>query len=242
MEISEDLFATKGMEYLLVIGFLVALTVFWRILNGSTAPQRISGAASRLLTASGAWFHLPELLYCHQGHTWARPEADDLVGVGIDDFAQRLLGRATSVELPPVGTDIEQGDHGWRLRFDSKAIDLLSPVNGKVVAVNEAVLRSPGLINQDPYGEGWLMKIRVPKLHANLKNLLSGTLSEAWLAQTVRDLQLRIAGNLGTLLQDGGVPVSGIAKQVSAERWDELAMEFLLTGKRHGSPEKERVA
>ena len=71
-------------------------------------------------------------------------------------------------------------------------------------------MRSPGLINEDPYGKGWLFKVRVPKLSCNLRNLLSGRLAQVWMEITVRALKRRMEGELGPVLQDGGVPVTGI--------------------------------
>lgn len=220
-----DLFATKGIEYLVAIGFLLAFFVFWRFLNRT--PER--AAAPHSSPAPTPWFRLPGTLFYHQGHTWARPAGDGLVRVGLDDFAQRLIGKPSALALPEVGRRIEQGGSGGQLRFESKAVGFLSPVGGEVRSLNQEVLRSPGLVNDDPYGKGWLMEVRVPELKANLKNLLSGALAESWMEQTVRALRRRTAGKLGTVLQDGGLPVTGMARNLSPGRWDEIAMDFLLT-------------
>lgn len=229
-----DIFATKGIEYLLAIGFLLALVAFWKLLNSSPRPAVARARSARQVIPRPAswsnWFRLPEEVFYHQGHTWAVPEGPDLVKVGVDDFAQHLLGEPSSVALPRVGGRVEQGNAGWQLGFDSQTIDLLSPVAGEVVDINEAVVGSPALVNQDPYGEGWLMKIRAPRLQAELRNLLSGRLARAWLEQTVDSLRRRTAGTAGVVLQDGGLPVAGIARNLSAENWHEIARDFLLTG------------
>jgi glycine cleavage system H lipoate-binding protein len=225
-----DVFATKGAEYLLVIGFLMTFVLFWRVLN---RPAGTALELSPALAATGAmtdWFRLANDAYYHQGHSWATPEADGVVRVGIDDFAQKLLGTVKSLGLPEVGTQVEQGERGWKLGVDSKFIDVLAPMSGEVVAVNEEVLNSPALINQDPYQKGWLMKLRPARIQADLKNLLSGKLAEAWLEETTNLLRGRVSHELGTVLQDGGVPVSGIARDLSPDNWDEIAMDFLMTG------------
>lgn len=224
-----DLFATKGLEYILVIAFLVTLVVFWKFLNRPTRAVLAPGAGLERRSAPNGWFHLPNELYYHQGHSWAMPEHDDVVKVGIDDFAQRLLGRAHSVKLPPVGAPIGQGEKGWELIVDSKSISMLSPINGEVVELNEKVIESPDLINQDPYEEGWLMKVRASKLKTDIKNLLSGTLARRWNEETVDALRGRVAGDLGVVLQDGGIPVVGVAKSISPDKWDEIVAEFFLT-------------
>jgi glycine cleavage system H lipoate-binding protein len=220
-----DLFATKGLEYILVIAFLITLVVFWKLLNRQGRPA--VGRPAR--TSRVEWFTLADNLYYHQGHSWARVEDGEVVTVGIDDFAQKLLGKPDALELPPVGSRIEQGENGWKLRIGSVYINLLSPVDGKVSAVNEEVLKSPELITTDPYGRGWLLKVKASKLNRDLKNLLSGELASAWMDQTVDALRRRMSGNLGVALQDGGMPVSGFVRNLSPDKWDEFANEFLLT-------------
>jgi glycine cleavage system H lipoate-binding protein len=220
-----DLFATKGLEYILVIAFLVTLVVFWRLLN----RQRRPAATAPARTSRLEWFTLGDNLHYHQGHTWANPEGADAVRIGIDDFAQKLLGKMDSVELPPVGARLLQGEIGWRFRAGAKSVELLSPVEGEVVAINEEAMNSPELVNRDPYGRGWLMLVRSPSLKSNLRNILSGTLAGAWMEQTVEQLRRRISGNLGVALQDGGVPVDGIAKRLSPDQWVEVTKEFFQT-------------
>ncbi|MEK7250522.1 MAG: glycine cleavage system protein H, partial [Bacteroidota bacterium] len=128
-----------------------------------------------------------------------------------------------------IGARIGQGETGWELLDDSKSIAMLSPVNGEVIAVNEEIIKSPDLINQDPYEKGWLLKVRAPRMKTDLKNLLHGKLAGAWIEETVDALRERISGDLGVVLQDGGVPVVGIAKSISPDKWDEIVSEFFLS-------------
>lgn len=223
-----DLFATKGIEYLLVIGFLLVLVPFWRFLR---VPARAGIEVVRRAMASIAqWFSVPEGLYYHQGHSWVMPQGAELVKVGVDDFAQRLVGTTNKINLPKVGSRIEQGDVGWKLGIDAKTIDMLSPVTGDVVAVNKDIVKNPTLINQDPYGKGWLMMVKPANQRATVKNLLTGKLATAWMEETADTLRERIGGDeLGTVYQDGGLPVSGIAKALSPDAWDKMAGEFFLT-------------
>jgi glycine cleavage system H protein len=222
-----DIFASKGIEYLFVIGFLLLLIFFWRYLFSS--PRTAATVHEQPGIQKEAWFSLERDVFYHQGHSWVRAEGNDLAVVGIDDFAQRLLGNASSIDLPPVGSRIQQGEKGWRLLFGSKEIDMLSPIEGDVVAINNEILQDPHLLNRDPYGKGWLMSIRVPHMKRNLHNLLSGNLAMSWMKETVDSLRGRMAGNLGIVLQDGGAPVNGIAKALSPDNWHELARDFLLT-------------
>ncbi len=220
-----DIFATKHIEYLLVIGFLILFIPFWRFLN---KPVRAAFAVKeRVISSLSEWFHLPEELYYHLGHTWAFPEDKDLVKVGIDDFAQKLVGRIEGIKLPSPGSKISQGDKAWMLKIDSKLIDMLSPVDGKVVAINEEVLNSPEKINSDPYNN-WLIKVESPKFSINKRNLLRGALAKKWMEEVRENLILRMNYNIGVVYQDGGVIVDGMAKSLDREKWDEIIKDFFL--------------
>jgi len=105
----------------------------------------------------------------------------------------------------------------------------LSPVDGKVVAVNRAVLDRPELLAESPYDQGWLLKVSVPKPRVAFRNLLTGDLSRSWMAQAVERVRRMQAGELGVVMPDGGVPVPGFVRQLDPAHWDEIAREFFLT-------------
>ncbi|NOY05043.1 MAG: glycine cleavage system protein H [Chlorobi bacterium] len=222
-----DIFATKGIEYLLVIGFLIALILFWRLLRGSEIGPEAAGAESG--SYAPGWFLVPDGLYFHRGHTWAKPEAGGIVTIGMDDFAQKLVGKPSALALPRVGEVLEQAKSGWKVEVDGKTLEMLSPVQGEVVAVNEEVAKRPDIVNSDPYQKGWLLKLKDRRLNADLKNLLTGKLARAWMEDVEDALRQRIYGDLSAALPDGGVPVSGIARSLDPENWEQVAREFLLT-------------
>ena len=95
----------------------------------------------------------------HEGHAWVRPEGDDLV-VGISDYAQEQLGALVFVELPEVGSSIEADDPFGSIESPKAVEDLIAPVSGEVIRRNDEVVDSPELINEDPYGEGWLIAVK----------------------------------------------------------------------------------
>jgi glycine cleavage system H lipoate-binding protein len=224
-----DIFATKGIEYLVVIGYLLVLVPFGLVLSRARVAPALAGTVSRVGRAMRSWFQMPEGYHFHPGHSWAVPDGEDILKVGMDEFAQKLLGKLDAVVLPEPGSRVESGEAGWQVDVDSRQFDMLCPVRGEVVAINEELLESPHLISDDPYGRGWLMKVRVPRMRPALRNLLSGSLAKAWIDDTMEVLQQRMSGNLGVVLQDGGLPVSGFARELSPEAWDEVVAEFLLT-------------
>lgn len=220
-----DLFATKQTEYLLVIAFLLLFIPFWKLLN--KPAKVVFEAAERVLPAVSEWFKLPEKVYYHLGHSWAIPEDNHVVKVGMDDFAQKLVGKIDTIQMPALGSTLHQGDKGWTLKVDSKAIDMLSPVEGKVVAINEELIRSPEKVNQDPYNS-WLMKVETPRFSADKKQLLSGTMAQKWMEEVRENLMSRMNYNLGLVYQDGGLLVDGMAKSLDREKWDEIVKDYFL--------------
>lgn len=103
---------------------------------------------------------VPEDLFYSEEHEWLRLE-DDVAIVGITDFAQDQLGDIVYVDLPDVGSSIEVGAVVGELESTKSVSDVYSPVSGEVIAVNPELEGSEELINSDPYGEGWLFKVRV---------------------------------------------------------------------------------
>lgn len=100
-----------------------------------------------------------ELLYTEE-HEWARKGADDIITVGITAFAAESLGSVVYVELPDEGDTLAKGDTMGQVESTKSVSDLYAPLTGTVVEVNSALLDSPELINNGPYGDGWLIKIR----------------------------------------------------------------------------------
>lgn len=114
---------------------------------------------------------IPNDLRYLESHEWARAEADGTVTVGISDHAQSALGDLVFVEVPEVGKSLAKGAAAAVVESVKAASDVYSPVSGEVVAANDALNGSPELVNEDPYGKGWLFKIK-PSNPAELEQLL----------------------------------------------------------------------
>jgi glycine cleavage system H protein len=93
-------------------------------------------------------------------HEWLRKEEDGTVTIGITDHAQEALGDLVYVELPEVGQDVTSGGDMAVVESVKAASDVYSPVSGEVTAVNEILADTPENINSDPYGDGWIVRIR----------------------------------------------------------------------------------
>jgi glycine cleavage system H protein len=105
-------------------------------------------------------FKTPADLQYTKSHEWIRIEGEEGT-VGITDYAQDALGDVVYVDLPEVGASYEAGTSFGAVESVKAASDLYMPVGGEVSAVNSALLDTPEILNSDPYGEGWLLKIKV---------------------------------------------------------------------------------
>lgn len=101
----------------------------------------------------------PDLLYM-PSHEWVRIEGEEAV-IGITDFAQDSLGDITFVELPQTGDTLSAGKEMGSVESVKAASDIYSPVDGEVIAVNEALESNPEKINESPYGDGWMLRVRL---------------------------------------------------------------------------------
>ena len=95
--------------------------------------------------------------------------------------------------------------------------------------MNPALRPQPNLATDDPYGHGWMLKLRPTRLAAGLRNLLSGRLAHRWIEDARETLDLRLMALSGSVLQDGGEPVSNFARHLPPEEWMGLVREFFLT-------------
>jgi glycine cleavage system H protein len=122
----------------------------------------------------------PEELKYTSEHEWVKVpgEADGSVRVGITDYAQDALGDIVYVSLPEVGEEVSAGTPAGELESTKSVSDVYVPVSGKVVARNEALDATPELVNNDPYGGGWLFEV-VPSDPSQLEGLLDAAAYEA---------------------------------------------------------------
>lgn len=186
------------------------------------APQR-----PRLIPSVVAGFEVPDNLRYHPGHTWAVAESADLVRVGIDDFAAKLGGGVTRIDIPERGQWIRQGQRIIAMHHDGREIDLVSPIEGTVVDVNRKAIDDPTLAQKDPYGDGWLIAVNSPDAKTNFRNLLGGTIARRWMDEAAARLR-SIAVPAAILAQDGGVAVSNVIDQLPDADWEKLTKEFFL--------------
>ena len=113
----------------------------------------------------------PEDLRYATSHEWVRVDDGDIV-MGISDFAQDALGDVVYVDLPEVGRSVEAGEGIAEIESTKSVNDVYAPISGTIVAINEALLDNPEIVNGDPYGEGWFVRIAPAGGDIDLSSLL----------------------------------------------------------------------
>ena len=117
----------------------------------------------------------PEDLRYATSHEWVRVVEGGEVVMGISDFAQDALGDVVYINLPEVGRTVEAGDGIAEIESTKSVNDVYAPISGTVVAINEALMDNPEIVNGDPYGEGWFLRIAPAGGEVDLSSLLEAT-------------------------------------------------------------------
>lgn len=124
-------------------------------------------------------YDVPEDLYYTKDWAWIKVEGDK-IRVGITDYAQKQLREVVYAELPDSGTPLEQGEPYGTVESVKAVSDLIAPVSGTVEDINEEVQSSPEILNEDPYGKGWLLVIKPSNLETELKKTMDFNKSVEW--------------------------------------------------------------
>jgi hypothetical protein len=153
----------------------------------------------------------------HRGHTWARPEADGTVTVGLDEFGARLLGTPDAIDLPEPGSRIRANGTAFRVHRREADVRILSPVDGEVVETGGV-------------DRGFFLRVKPLTDSFDMRHLLRGSEVKPWMMRELERLQLALTmeGASVPSLADGGVPVPDIAAAYPKADWDAVCGEMFL--------------
>jgi len=174
-------------------------------------------------------FTIPQGYYFHRGHTWAKIEEGSMVRVGIDDFALRLLGPLERIEAPLMGKEVKQNRADISAVRGKRQAKFSSPVNGVVTSINPRLREQGSLANQDPYSEGWVMRVQAERLRKDLKELMINEETGDFIKGQVDRLYNIIEEVSGPLAADGGDLGNDIYGSMPEIGWERLTKTFLNT-------------
>jgi glycine cleavage system H protein len=212
-----------------MVVLLVLLTVLGCIAVNVALRRKAKTSDARAVLEPAALFpsqtaqELPGGLFVHGGHTWAKLDSTGAVQVGLDGFAQGILGRVDRFELPRDGATVRQGEPAFAALQSGKRIEFVSPVDGVVCAVNDQINVDPAAARKEPYEKGWAFMIRPSNLSRNLAKLRIGAEAAAWLEREARSfteflsLHRAVPLEVGATLPDGGIHAEGIMESMDGE-------------------------
>ncbi len=228
-----DIFDTKGIEYLFVIGYLLILIVFWRI---STKQVTFRKEVQRVLgNLSANLLRIPQGVFYNRNHTWTHLERSGSAKVGLDDLLQHITGEVQFSHLRNPGEIISKGELLTELNQEGKHLRIVSPISGEIVDTNSELTVSPELFNEDPYGKGWIYKIKPSNWIAETKTCYLAEEATNWSMEELQRFKDFLALSLKkyspapsmVILQDGGELRDSTLSHMSAEVWQDFQLDFL---------------
>ena len=229
-----DIFATKGIEYLIIITFLVLLIPFWIVLNKQKEIGRKIQKAFGFLSAS--ILKVPQGLFYSKNHTWMYMEQSGSAKVGLSDLLLHITGEVKFCNHKNPGDMVLKGELLTEIDQNGKLLKILSPVSGKIMNLNSTINENPGMLNEDPYGKGWIFKIKPSNWIAETKACYFAEEATTWSATELERFKDFLAISMKNysaepamvILQDGGELSDHSLSAYSDEIWKDFEKEFLV--------------
>lgn len=228
-----NIFETKGIEYLIIIAFLSLIIPFWIIINRKTGvPEQINNALGIL---SASILKIPKGLFFSKNHTWAYLERSGNAKVGLDDFLLHITGEIRFNKMKHAGDFMFKGEIMAEIDQNGKRLSITSPVSGKIMEANTGIIDNPSIVNEDPYEKGWVYLVQPTDW---IEETGSCYLSENAVAWTKRELvkfkdfmaeaMRKYSPETSMLiLQDGGELCDKPLSELPGEIWLDFQKSFL---------------
>jgi glycine cleavage system H protein len=178
-------------------------------------------------------------LFYHPGHTWVKVEKADEVRIGIDYFLAKIMGRAKVIVLPLPGRRCVQGENLCSIIQEHGILNIVFPVSGSVLSVNQRLKDEPELVTKNPLEEGFLVTLRPRNLQRDQRHLFSGQTALSWYQKELERFKTAVVSEpsadrkgLGATMQDGEMKLGEIGKLMDTERYIQLVSTFLRKGEK----------
>jgi len=228
-----NIFDTKGIEYIIIIAFLLLIIPFWSLLN---RPLKIhAGIRNAFSSISASLMSVPQGVFFSNNHTWAHMLRSGNARIGIDNLLINLTGDVNVKMLRNPGSTVRKGEVISEIEREGKKLAIAAPVSGEITGINLALLNDPSMLQEDPYGKGWICSIKPTDWLTDINGFHIAEGSNTWLRKEldrIRDF-LAVTANKynpesqAVYMQDGGelaeYPLSAMPK----EAWDDFQEEFL---------------
>jgi len=228
-----NIFETKGIEYIAIIIFFLILIPFWIILNRQSKITNKLQEVINILTFE--ILKIPQGVFLAKNHTWMYLEKSGNAAIGLDDFLLHTTGAVKLHHHKQCGDKISKGDILTDIVSDNNSLKILSPVTGEIMAVNNNLIEAPEIMNEDPFGKGWVYKIKPLNWVDETKCCYLAEDAINWSRNEMQRFKDFLA--LSTkkymqespqlILQDGGELVDHSLSGLSDEVWHDFQESFL---------------
>ena len=212
--------------------FLVIITISYfrspEVYELAARAQPALGTVATPKMERSSGLAIPQGYWFHPGHTWSLKEGTDDARIGIDSFAANLMGQIDSVDVIGENRWVRQGQKVMTIHCGKTAIDLVSPVEGVITAINRDAIEDPKTIVRDPYEKGWIAMVKSPDLPVNQKNLVQGPMVPVWMQNCLTRMTLMVPEMANAMTADGGLPEAGLLRRVAPDVRENLLREFFL--------------
>ena len=228
-----NIFDTKGIEYLVIIAFLLMLIPFWLTLN---KPAKVKEQFSKAVDAlSAAILNIPQGIFHSKNHSWAFLEKSGSALVGVDDFLLNITGELRIRLLKKPGERVRKGELMAELDQNDKSLKVFSPISGTIVTINPGLEANTALLNNDPYGQGWLYNVKPSLWIEEIPSFLMAEDATNWLSKELIRYKDFLATRLSRyspetamiVLQDGGELAENSLSELPNDLWLDFQQEFL---------------
>jgi len=219
----------------MVIVLFILMVVILLTAEYFSFSKKISASALRIPEArTPVSAQLIERFF-HQGHSWMIVNSSHEVVAGVDDFAQRFIGKLGAIDLPQAGSSIRQGEVMAMMKHGDKILPVISPLSGTILEINTRLKIAPSSINDSPLEKGWIVKMVPDDLPVELQNLVEGVTADRWQEAVRSHLIDWFTPRLSVVMQDGGEIIENVSDMTNGDEWPVLVDEFFpnISSNRH---------
>jgi len=228
-----NIFDTKGIEYLIIIGFLLLIIPFWIFIN---KPLKLR---EKMREAFGALseniLKIPQGLFYSKNHTWTHLEKSGFAKVGLDDLLLHITGKVEIADFKNSGEKIAKGDVIAEIHQNGKRLKITSPISGDIQSVNTMLKENSSVINEDPYGKGWVYKIKPDRWVEETKSYFLAEEASEWVKNELTRFKDFVAMSVKKyspdsamlIMQEGGELTDHPLSEMPKEVWTDFQKQFL---------------
>jgi glycine cleavage system H protein len=224
-----NIFETKGIEYLIVIAFMIIIIPFWTMINRKTERKPSSILSKDAL-------RIPAGIFLNKNHTWAYLTKSGIAKTGLDDFLFRITGEVNFTILKDKNESIRKGDVMAEINHNGKFLRITSPLTGIIVEANTLLKTDAGDVADDPYGLGWIYKIRPVSWIDEISSSYLAEEAIEWTKREIVRFKEFLTGYLSKItpenslmvLQDGGELINRPLTELPDEIWQDFQKSFLI--------------